>query len=1142
MAAKVNVKFVVILSAVLLLLAGGVGFLGVTVLLKSAEDNVRRGDELYAQGEYLEAAKAYGKAVNKETYNAAYLRKWLDAVEHSIPETDVEYRSMYRDQYLGALRQLAVVESSNPQTQADLLEALFRQYKLSGTSAEGWGAFAESVTNSLDGLDMTQPEAQRLLRFRGLASVFRFRTLETVNQIERARAEDDLVKALAADPTDIEAELGRLELMTASAMELFRSGRGQEAAARWNEADAAVNRLVQRFPNSPRVLLRRALMNAERDVQLATNQSDEEPIAEALRADLTRALNAAASAPDEVIDEQFVSQLSRAISVAGSRDLRERWLDVLEALRERLPEDPNLLLEQGKALAALGNHEEAIQRYETVATMPDVPVSLDGLILRQLRTEARRLQVESGLALWNAAEGADRDAAMARVRGFRDALAARVPADSPALLRAESQIAFAERRLDDAVTSLTALRNATNGDDSEVLVMLGRALAAQQKYGAAAEQFRRVYDRDPRNLVALLALIDLELNSGNRAVARELLEEAKRLAPDDPIVQRTDQFFNISQQGVASEDDPVMRVLNASLTLRTRPVPDYAQAISLVEQAMLEHSNDVRLALERVTLASQAEGREAAAAQVQRMLQRFPDDPRLNQFAVISQYDDPVEAQLAAIEQSDAPDLRKHLARASLFFQNNRPEQGDAELAKARAIAPDDPNLVELEFARALERQEYTDAQRLAQRAASLDLDGVSGQLYQARLELAQGKFDSAAATLDRVTREDEWNVPAWRFLGSAQLAAGRIDDALRAFDRALKIKPDDMPTVNAYINALVSVRRGPEALALARRASQLATADAGVRSARLQLEEDLGDSRYAISERMRMRSVDPTNRANNLALAQLFIRVGRLAEAEEILQAASETGTPDLAAALIEARLRAAQGRLDDAVARMEREIQRLPEERRGDGYVVLADLLIEYQRPDDAVAILERARGSQSEGMPVDRKLGDLAFSVGDFERAITSYKAVVEGGGDSNAVVAKRLAEAQIRIGRLDQAEQTLTSIEADDGEDSQTLLLRSQIAQDRQNMLEARRLLDRAIEIDPRNHLAFIRRAQLGFSDDSQFAAVLRDLRQAAQLQPDNITVRQMLSQLFIRRGRVNEAIDELAQAVRSRPENDALRYE
>src|SRR5690606_32987820 len=243
-----------------------------------------------------------------------------------------------------------------------------------------------------------------------------------------------------------------------------------------------------------------------------------------------------------------------------------------------------------------------------------------------------------------------------------------------------------------------------------------------------------------------------------------------------------------------------------------------------------------------------------------------------------------------------------------------------------------------------------------------------------------------------------------------------------------------------------------------------------------------------------------------------------------------------------VEARLLAAEGRVDEAVERVEQEIARMPADRRGEGYVVLADFLFERQRPEDAVDALEQARGSQGPLMAVDRKLGDYAFNIGDFERAVAAYRSVVAGGADREAVVAKRLAESHMRLGQLDEAEKVIADVEKAGGEDSQTILLRAQIALDRQNDLEARRLLDRAIEKNPRNPIAFLRRAQLGLTDDSQFAAVLRDLRQAAQLQPDNIVVRQMLSQVFIRRGRVNEAIDELAQAVSARPDNDALRYE
>jgi tetratricopeptide (TPR) repeat protein len=1143
MASKVNVKFVVILSVALLILAAGVGVLGAMVLFNSADDNIKRGDELAAQGEYIEAAKAYGKAVNKESYNAEYLRKWLGATQKAIPETDVEYRAMYFREYMGGLRQLAVVERTNPATQEDMILATFRQLKLSGANADNWGTFNDAVTTALEGLDMSQIEAQRLLRYRGLGSVYRFRTLDSVDQSERARAKDDLEKALLADPGDIEVALAVVETQSSQAMALFRGGRQQESSARWNEAMAAINQLNQQFPDSPRVILRRALMTAERAIQESATPAEQAAITEELRADVFSAIAAARTVPPAEIDEQFLGQLSRATSIARGADISERWLDLLNELSAKEPSNSAFLLERGKALVMLERHDEAIAQFDQITTMPDLPISLDGLILRQLRIEARRLQVESALALWAQASGADKDPALARVKRYRDALAETVAEDSPALLRSNAQIAFSERRLDDAVDALTKLRNVTNGDDTEVLTMLGRALEAQDKIGAAAEQFRRVYERDPANFVALISLINLELRSGNRQVARELLAEAEKLAPDNPVVAAIKQQIDVANSGTPAADDPALVFLNSSLRYRTQTPPDFNAAIEVIDSAMVRYPNDARLFLERVTIENQASGREAALALVKGSLDRFPNSEQLRQLETLLSYDDPIEARLAMIDKSDMSEVQKHIARASLFLQNGRPQDGEAELAKANAISPNNPLVIELEFARALEKQDYAAGQRIAQRAAEINADGVSGQLYQARLELAEAKYDMAAATLDRVTREDEFNVAAWRFLGSAQLGAGRVEDAIRSFDRALKIKPDDVPTTLAYIGALSSVGRNADALMLARKASEMNGSESSIAGARLELEERYGDARYAIQQRLRIRTGSPGDRGNNLALAQLYMREGRLDEAQALLNATRvEGGQPDLSFAVAEARLLAAQGKVDEAVARVQREVAAMPADRQGEGYVVLADFLFQRQRPDEAVAALERARGSQGPLMAVDRKLGDYAFSVGDFERAIVAYRSVVDAGADREAIVAKRLAEAHLRIGQFDSAEAVITAVEAAQEEDSQTLLLRAQIALDRQNPLEARRLLDRAIEVDPRNPIAFLRRAQLGFTDDSQFAAVLRDLRQASQLQPDNITVRQMLSQLFIRRGRVNEAIDELAQAVRARPDNDSLRFE
>ena len=285
MASKVNTKFIVILSAALLVLAVGVGVLGAMVVFKSADDHLNRGDRWMAEGNFTEAAKSYGKAVNKEPFNVAYLRKWMEAIGRSVPESDTDYRTMYQRDYIGALRQIATVLDTDPQAQRDFLDVIFRQMKLSGAGAEAWGGFVEILNPRYDQLDMTQPEAQALLRYRGLASVYRFRTLDTVDQRERTRARDDLDRAFRADPTDIEVALARTELYAAEAMSLLRTGRAQESRERWREAFESVAEVRRRFPNSPEPILREAVLRAEAGSQAgATAEQSQRWIADKRRA------------------------------------------------------------------------------------------------------------------------------------------------------------------------------------------------------------------------------------------------------------------------------------------------------------------------------------------------------------------------------------------------------------------------------------------------------------------------------------------------------------------------------------------------------------------------------------------------------------------------------------------------------------------------------------------------------------------------------------------------------------------------------------------------------------------------------------------------------------------------------------------
>lgn len=106
MAARVNTKFVVVLGAVLLLLFSGVAYLGVQAVEVGACSSL--GDRRLPTAGYTETIGFYAKAVfKKDQKNAAWIRKWITAMEKYVPNGRAAYIDEYQKQYIAALRAAA---------------------------------------------------------------------------------------------------------------------------------------------------------------------------------------------------------------------------------------------------------------------------------------------------------------------------------------------------------------------------------------------------------------------------------------------------------------------------------------------------------------------------------------------------------------------------------------------------------------------------------------------------------------------------------------------------------------------------------------------------------------------------------------------------------------------------------------------------------------------------------------------------------------------------------------------------------------------------------------------------------------------------------------------------------------------------
>lgn len=1145
MAGKVDVKFVAILGVCLLLLAGGVGFLALKVVSKSGEDHERIGDALLAKGDIEGAAEEYSKAVAEDRTNVRWLKKWRDVLIQQTPASEAAYRDAYQKNYMGILQQLAAVQATDAAAQEEYLGALYYQARVFGASGQAWGELYSIASRALDGLPQGAPETDRLRRYTGLAKLYEARSVEPSEQTNR-QILDDLTAAVAADPTDMESQLGLVELMTAGAGRAKNAGRVEDYQAGWANAKARLRDLIATYPDDARPRMRLWEMEADEKLDGGMTLAQRTAAITEAGQGLDPVVDAVTKMDIADLDRVFLARLQRNLLTARKEDGADLWLAIIQRRSAEEPNNPTLLLLQAEALGQAGRHDEAIAEYQKILDMPDLPVSLEGMVLRSQRVPAAAAQVEQALQRWSKTPPEDQPAAMEMVKSYRDKLAERVSEDNILLLRVDSLIAVNERRNGDAVRLLSDLNTRTGASDVGVLLMLAGALERDGSVGAAIQQYDRVLALDPTNYEAQLQATELEMRLQNIIKAYDRIKALNAVDPDNPRIKQWYEVIRTVMEDRQSEEvtDPMVRALLEARRFRLMNPADFNQSARILDKLIEENPQDPRPLVERVLLYTQQEQIEEAKKLVKIGRERFPnhDEIRLAELQLTDP--DPVSVRIRYIEESNLPPMDKLLQVFYLQRTNGMSEKAAATLAQAEKLDPNDQRIVEIKFVDALEAKNYDEARAQAAVAATRNIDQLGGELYKARLELAEQKYDAAITTLERATSRMPYSAPAWRLLGQARISKGQVDTGLEALRRANEIRPTDPSMVRPLIGALVELRRSTEALLQARRAKSLNPNEPSLISAWLDLEEQFGDKNAALDTRKRRYTIDPGDVENTTALARLMIGLNDYAGAREALSMLPVNGPEALVPVSLRARLAGATdgpeagARLwDDYIASLTENPARLT------ALLGKADYYSQLGDRQQMMATLEAARAVQSkELMEADRRIGDILFSMGDNEQAAAVYQRVIDGNADVDLLVAKRRVEALLRQGKWDDAVAGVDLIEKKQGRDLQTILLRVDAAAGKGDNVAARRLVDEAVTLAPTDPQPFIRRAQLAFSDPLQSQAVIRDLDQAKALRPTMAMPRKMLADLYAREGRVSESVAQLNEVIKFNPLNDQLRLD
>jgi tetratricopeptide (TPR) repeat protein len=125
------------------------------------------------------------------------------------------------------------------------------------------------------------------------------------------------------------------------------------------------------------------------------------------------------------------------------------------------------------------------------------------------------------------------------------------PAPGVAALVAAGEAQLAEGKADEAVVTL---ERAVAADPKSTLARtrLGGARLMRQEYGAAIQDFRSALAADPNNADAFVGMAVAYLHSGDYALARAALGEARRLAPaKGPEIDEVLGYLDRREEGVA---------------------------------------------------------------------------------------------------------------------------------------------------------------------------------------------------------------------------------------------------------------------------------------------------------------------------------------------------------------------------------------------------------------------------------------------------------------------------------------------------------------------------------------------------------------------------------------------------------------
>lgn len=1092
------------------------------------------------------------------------------------------------------------------------------------------------------GEDKSAPAEPKLRRYRGIARVGLLKGNFELKDQDRIFARNDLDAALAADPKDEAVAIALIELAGFQARYLRKIGEedkavdliggvkvvgGVEQASTVGEAQKLAAIFIENNPPAAGVRHAITLLEFVENIRVADLKQAVDSPRQAARTDagkpgadpqararnyreevVTSTMPRASKTLDyfeqtdpKVLDPLLLTEAARFAVTLGVPQALPRSIALMETAAAARDTDPLLLFQMGQLADQAGEHQKAIEKLELLASLPNRPLSFQGSILWGLRDSALNYQTRAALHGLDASKTKEQKQEwLKRIAGFREAIEKRASSDvdlGRLKLLIDGRLEMDKENFAMASKYLTEYCDLTGRNEVEALQLLTFALIQRRDSdGAARAQIKRLEELGAISRQTFELLAEMEGRMGNRQAAVAALQQGMRLERD-PAVRATIQT---RIDGILELDEPktaVGKELRSIQKAFEQPDVDMEKMLARIRE-LAKNPPESATPRYQVGMLLMQFARDDVAPYIARSRERFGDtDPVAAKLDAIIKAPQTVEAAAKMIDEGPDDPLTKAVQLMVLAMQNldGRGEEGrkflEEKVTALEKLDKDHRLVISNRFETALavqmklppDKRDFTATRAQADRAVATNADTLKGNVFLTQLAAAEGKLPQAVEFAEKATKEDKNSALAWQILGSLQLQTGRTTDGIASLVQSNAIKPNQVQTVMPLAQAYVGTSQPAEALRVARAAKSINSGNRVFTNFLLQLESNFGDASEALQRREVIFNTNPRDAQNATQYLFALLKAQDFAALEKALvrlEAIPEV--PKEQPARFRALLLAAKGDLEGGLAQFEVSVASVPEDKRDwRVYYEFAKVALDNGLPEISLAVADRGRKFQPTSISdLDRTIGDTEFARGGFENAATAYKRAMDVSSvDPNNVLALRLSDTLLRMGKFAEAEAILVKLKAgDDANKVNILLLRSQAEQAQGRTDEARVSINEVLKLEPKSVFGLIRRAEIiiasTYTDKTALAVkaardsdkpaelkaartaklasdaaaskdAIADLETALRLNPRELGARRMLAGIVLRSGApdaVDKAIAIMREGVSVDPDNEQLRMD